>query len=147
MLTRKTIANIPPYRVAGMVGLFCLFLALPACTGGSKSATVPMEQLETLIAARYGSDGTCQSNPEGTLVLCQSAYLINETMPGIKFFVYNQEQQQIVYEQTDTCESVQWHDEAHLRITNLSGTVQRNSTSSGNAYVIDARTGEKKADM
>lgn len=142
----KPITAIPLYRAFGMVGLTCICLMLPACTGGSKSASMPMEQLEMLIAERYGSAGSCESNQEGSLVLCQSGLLVQETMPGIKFFIYNQAQQQIVYEQTDTCERVQWQDNDHLHITTLSGTVQRNSTTSGHAYVINAQTGEKQSD-
>lgn len=136
--------NTPPCRLTGMVGLFVLCISLQAC-GGAKSATISMEQLEAMSTERYESTGGCEANADGSMILCQSAFLVKEMQPGIKFFVYSKADNQIVYEQTDTCESVQWHDNAHLQITTLSGTVQRNSTGSGNTKLIEVKTGYQKS--
>ena len=78
------------------------------------------------------------------MILCQSAFLVKEMQPGVKFFVYSQADNQIVYEQTDTCETVQWHDNTHVQITTLSGTVQRNSTAGSNTRLIEVKTGQQK---
>ncbi|MEM8486816.1 MAG: hypothetical protein AAF564_14785 [Bacteroidota bacterium] len=137
--------NALPYQLAGMVGLFLFCASLIGC-GGSKSATISMDQLEAMSAERFGDTGGCDANADGSLVLCQSAFLAKEAQPGVKFFVYSQTDGQIIYEQTETCESVQWHDNDRVRVTTLSGMVQRNSTDSDNATLIDVKTGHKKAD-
>ncbi len=146
MLRSFLLVVVPSRCLAGAMGLL-LACGLQACASGPKTSALSMEQLNEMAAARYEVAGSCQPNADESLFLCTSGFLVKETMPGVKFFVYSQAENQIIYEQTDTCETVQWHDADHVRVTTLSGIVQQNSSRSGDAHLIEVSTGLRKTDV
>ena len=117
-----------------------------SCASSPKTTDMADSGYEALMTDRYGDEGECHPNEDKSFVLCNSALLIMEQTPGIRFFTYSIMEARITYESDTTCSAVSWLDAHHVEVLQFQGTVKKDEAQGvPSGFTLDVRTGERQS--
>lgn len=101
------------------------------------------EDYQQIAYKKYGEDAECHLNPNQSFVLCLKSDAQLNPNQLIKFFVYDIQQQEIIYEGKIANARISWHNNTQLLVLKQKGYIT-NPTDRGNwTYVFDLLTKKK----
>lgn len=122
-----------------------VLLVIPACVSSSKppASGKATENYKTLASKKYGEGVDCTFNESKTHVLClkQEKVKLSPAIPQnpLRFFVYDLQNEKIVYEDSIEDGSVLWISNSELQIMIIPGIVSGDENPEDFTYIYDVK--------
>jgi hypothetical protein len=131
-------------RNSGFFTLLITILVLNACSKSNQPNS--SVNYEDLARQKYGmaEDYTCIENASKKLVLCK--HMISDPDISLKswdYFVYEVENEKIIFENTVDKGNVKWYSETEIEISKTPGTMTSDETMQDYAWIINILDGKK----
>ena len=130
--------------------LIVALLLLPACASSSRppASARAAENYKNLALAKYGEGVEFIFNESETHVLClkQNKVKLSPALPQdpLRFFVYDLQNEKIVYEDSIEDGSVNWISNSELQISIIPGIVSGDENPEDFTYIYDVKELRKK---
>jgi len=131
-----------------LVQLFILCLLFGCVTTNSLSHQEALEVKKTyqqIALKKFGEKVECKLNPNMSYALCKKltpAPLLNSNQL-IEFFVYDIQQDKIIYEDKIANVKISWYNNTQLLISKQKGYITHPTDTGKRAYVFDLRSKKK----
>jgi hypothetical protein len=126
-----------------------LFLFSPACKTGNKTSKSAMSEafpFHLVAKKELGDRFMVEFNETGNFVLCRSEFLPDPSVSHytVKFFIYDVERGEIIYQDVVPRGEVEWHNNQEIRISSVPGIIMPDAEVISNTYLYHIVTGKKK---
>ena len=104
-----------------------------------EKSSINKSNLNDLAKQKFGENFVFTTNSSKQYTLYKSGINVNM---GLEYFVYDNKNKSILYEGKVPNGDVSWHSEHELKIIEIPGIIQKNSTGE-NGYIINIKTNSR----